>query len=157
MSHTEGLPGLGSSKYPLLSDPESEIDEDDVADTSEQILYTASFDKLAENNLQYDTIIWMSISLLLVLAWGVGIIMLLYLPFKRYVLQKDISSRKLHVTPTQIVYQVCIYFFVKPLSSSQLFLSYTFSHFCNCFTLSKNSSYTFCTAHSFLAKRIICL
>lgn len=106
MSRTEGLPGLGSSKDPLLSDPESEVDEDEEADTSEQILYTASFDELAENNLQYDTIIWMSISLLLVLAWGVGIIMLLYLPFKRYVLQKDISSRKLHVTPTQIVYKV---------------------------------------------------
>ena len=111
MSRTEGLPGLGSSKDPLLSDPESEVDEDEEADTSEQILYTASFDELAENNLQYDTIIWMSISLLLVLAWGVGIIMLLYLPFKRYVLQKDISSRKLHVTPTQIVYKVCMIIF----------------------------------------------
>ncbi|KAL4280014.1 hypothetical protein GQ457_03G029730 [Hibiscus cannabinus] len=37
---------------------------------------------------------------------GVGIIMLLYLPFRRYVLQKDISSRKLYVTPSEIVYEV---------------------------------------------------
>ncbi|XP_042964015.1 uncharacterized protein LOC122298336 isoform X2 [Carya illinoinensis] len=32
--------------------------------------------------------------------------MLLYLPIKRYVLQKDISSRKLYVTPSEIVYKV---------------------------------------------------
>ncbi|MQM10871.1 hypothetical protein Taro_043769, partial [Colocasia esculenta] len=55
---------------------------------------------------EYDTIIWILISLLLVLAWGVGIIMLLYLPIRRYILQKDISSRKLYVTPGEIVYKV---------------------------------------------------
>lgn len=32
--------------------------------------------------------------------------MLLYLPIRRYVLQKDISSRKLYVTPDTIVYKV---------------------------------------------------
>ncbi|XP_052170728.1 uncharacterized protein LOC127786956 isoform X2 [Diospyros lotus] len=32
--------------------------------------------------------------------------MLLYLPIRRYVLQKDISSRKLYVTPYEIVYKV---------------------------------------------------
>ncbi|KAJ9675313.1 hypothetical protein PVL29_024314 [Vitis rotundifolia] len=90
MSHTESLSKLGLSKDLLLSDPESEVDKDD------------------KNNLQYNTIIWMSISLLLVLAWGVGIIMLLYLPFKKYVLHKYISSYKLHVTSTQTVYKVSI-------------------------------------------------
>lgn len=107
MGHADGLSERGSSKDHLLADPESELDDGDV----EQILYAASFEELASNYIKYDTIIWVSISLLLVLAWGVGIILLLYLPIKRYVLQKDISSRKLHVTPNEIVYKVymCMY------------------------------------------------
>ncbi|XP_022870772.1 uncharacterized protein LOC111390015 [Olea europaea var. sylvestris] len=43
---------------------------------------------------------------MLVLAWGIGIIMLLYLPFRRCVIKKDIASRKLYVTSTEIVYKV---------------------------------------------------
>ncbi|XWS35767.1 hypothetical protein CRYUN_Cryun20dG0024100 [Craigia yunnanensis] len=105
MGHTDGLSELRSSKDKLLADPE-EPEDDFQLDSSDQILYTASFEELARNNLQYDTIIWVSISLLLVLAWGVGIIMLLYLPIRRYVLQKDILSCKLYVTPSEIVYKV---------------------------------------------------
>ncbi|XP_022733860.1 uncharacterized protein LOC111287512 isoform X1 [Durio zibethinus] len=105
MGHTDGLSEHRSSKDRLLVDPE-ELENGFQLDSSDQILYTASFEELARNNLQYDTIIWVSISLLLVLAWGVGIIMLLYLPFKRYVLQKDILSRKLYVTPSEMVYKV---------------------------------------------------
>ncbi|KAG5538457.1 hypothetical protein RHGRI_019133 [Rhododendron griersonianum] len=100
------LPELGSSKNRLHSGSVSELSDDEEAGASDQILYTASFKELAAKNVQYETIIWVSISLLLVLAWGVGIIMLLYLPIKRYVLQKDISSRKLYVTPHAIVYKV---------------------------------------------------
>lgn len=104
LGHTDGLSELRTSKDHLLSDPECELD-DEAAD-SEEILYSASFEELATNSIKYDAVIWLSISLLLVLAWGVGIIMLLYLPFKRYVLQKDIASRKLYVTPTEIIYKV---------------------------------------------------
>lgn len=106
MGRTDTLPEFSSSKDLLLADPVSEFDEDEAAETSGQVLYMASFEELARNIVQYDTIIWVSISLLLVLAWGIGILMLLYLPFKRYVLQKDISSRKLYVTPNEIVYKV---------------------------------------------------
>ncbi|XP_022757258.1 uncharacterized protein LOC111304699 isoform X2 [Durio zibethinus] len=105
MGQTDGLSEIRSSKDQLLADPE-EPGDDFQLDSSEQMLYTASFEELARNNLRYDTIIWVSISLSLVLAWGVGIIMLLYLPIRRYVLQKDISSRKLYVTPSEIVYKV---------------------------------------------------
>ncbi|PQQ14681.1 uncharacterized protein Pyn_30975 [Prunus yedoensis var. nudiflora] len=101
-----GLSTPRSSRTKLLPYAESEIDEDDSAECSEKILYSASFEELAMNIVKYDTVIWLSISILLVLAWGVGIIMLLYLPFKRYVLQKDISSRKLYVTPSEVVYKV---------------------------------------------------
>lgn len=106
MGHTDGLSTPRSSRTKLLPYAESDIDEDDSAGCSEKILYSASFEELAMNIVKYDTVIWLSISILLVLAWGVGIIMLLYLPFKRYVLQKDISSRKLYVTPTEVVYKV---------------------------------------------------
>ncbi|BBG97507.1 hypothetical protein Prudu_006656 [Prunus dulcis] len=90
MGHTDGLSTPRSSRTKLLPYAESDIDEDDSAGCSEKILYLASFEELAMN----------------IVNLGVGIIMLLYLPFKRYVLQKDISSRKLYVTPTEVVYKV---------------------------------------------------
>lgn len=111
MGHTDGLSELRSSRDHLSADPGSELDDDDTVYSSEQILYTASFEELARSSIKYDTVIWLSISLLLVLAWGVGIIMLLYLPFKRYILRKDISSRRLYVTPSEIVYKVQNYSF----------------------------------------------
>ncbi|KAG8363337.1 hypothetical protein BUALT_Bualt19G0011900 [Buddleja alternifolia] len=106
MGRADSVPKLGSKTNLLLSDPVSELDVDEEADDSIQVLYTASFEELASKNVQYDTIIWFSISLLLVLAWGVGIFMLLYLPFRRYVLWKDIASRKLYVTSKEIVYKI---------------------------------------------------
>ncbi|XP_057999174.1 uncharacterized protein LOC110669541 [Hevea brasiliensis] len=98
IGHADGLSELGSSKDYLLSDPEPELDDDDDEFHSEQVLYAASFEELGENTIKYDTVIWVSISLLLALAWGVGILMLLYSPTTGYVLRKEISSRKLHVT-----------------------------------------------------------
>ncbi|XP_039168747.1 uncharacterized protein LOC104443475 isoform X2 [Eucalyptus grandis] len=106
MGHTDGLSERSTSKDQLLPDPESEIDNDEASYSSEEILFTASFEELAMNHLKYDTIIWLSISLLLVLAWGVGIFMLIYLPYRRHVIRNDIRSRKLYVTPTRIVYKV---------------------------------------------------
>lgn len=110
MGHAEGFPKLASSKDLLLADPVSEFDGDEEAaeipETPTKILYAASFEELAAKIVQYDVIIWVLISALLVLAWGVGILMLLYLPYKRYVLKKDIASRKLYVTPNEIVYKV---------------------------------------------------
>lgn len=109
LGHAEGLSQRQHSKDHLLSDLVCELDIDEAADCSEQILYEASFKEFGRYSVQYDTIIWLSISLLLVLAWGFGIIMLLYLPYRRHVLQKDFSSRKLYVTPREIVYKVLFY------------------------------------------------
>lgn len=106
MGHTDGLSERSTSKDQLLPDPESEIDNDEASDSSEEILFMASFEELTRNHIKYDTIIWLSISLLLVLAWGVGIFMLIYLPYRRRVIRNDIRSRKLYVTPTRIVYKV---------------------------------------------------
>lgn len=82
-----------------VSNEYSEVDED-------TILYTASFDEMEDNYVKYQTAQWILYSLLLVLAWGIGVLMLLYLPVRRYVLRKDFRSRKLYVTPNAIVYKV---------------------------------------------------
>ncbi|XP_028769156.1 uncharacterized protein LOC114743338 isoform X1 [Neltuma alba] len=106
IGHADALSEMKSLKDQIVVDPTSELSDDEDEDSVEQIIYTASFQELAGNSVQYDTVIWLSVSLLLILAWGVGLIMLLYLPFRRYVLQKDLSSRELYVTPTEIVYKV---------------------------------------------------
>ncbi|XP_049370641.1 uncharacterized protein LOC125835570 isoform X2 [Solanum verrucosum] len=69
----------------------------------EPVIYTASFE---ENFVKYQTVRWVLYSLLLLLAWGIGLIMLIYLPIRRYILRKDIRSRKLYLTPNAIVYKV---------------------------------------------------
>lgn len=95
-----------SLKDQILGYSGSELSDDEEEDCLEQILYSASFEELASNYVKYDTVIWLAISLLLVLAWGIGLLMLLYLPIRRYVLQKDLSSRRLYVTCTEVVYKV---------------------------------------------------
>ncbi|KAK6941244.1 hypothetical protein RJ641_026621, partial [Dillenia turbinata] len=72
----------------------------------DSILYSASFEEMEENFVKYQTARWVLYSLLLLLAWGIGLFMLLYLPVRRYVARKDICSRKLYVTPDAIAYEV---------------------------------------------------
>lgn len=88
----------------LLEDPVAEAQHEEH-EVPGNVLHRASFEELAKNHVQCDTVIWVLISLPLVLAWGFGVIMLLYLPVRRFVLQKDISSRKLYVTSDKIVYK----------------------------------------------------
>ncbi|KAF5748401.1 hypothetical protein HS088_TW04G00354 [Tripterygium wilfordii] len=86
----------------LLSDngTREEADKDDT------VLYAATFEAMEEKFVKYQTAQWVLYSLLLVLAWGIGLFMLLYLPVRRYILRKDIRSRKLYLTPNAIVYKV---------------------------------------------------
>ncbi|WOL07193.1 hypothetical protein Cni_G15931 [Canna indica] len=98
-----GLLGRSESDEHLLEDPVSEVGNDD--EQSGKVLFAASFEELARSHVQYETIIWVLISLLLVLAWGIGFIMLLYLPVRRHVLKKDIASRRLYITYDEIVYK----------------------------------------------------
>uniref|UniRef100_A0A2N9I5L7 DUF7642 domain-containing protein n=1 Tax=Fagus sylvatica TaxID=28930 RepID=A0A2N9I5L7_FAGSY len=76
------------------------------AEDDEVILYSASFDEMEENFVKYQTSQWVLYSLLLILAWGIGLFMLLYVPVRRYILRKDIRSRKLYLTQNSIVYKV---------------------------------------------------
>ncbi|XP_072956062.1 uncharacterized protein [Typha angustifolia] len=100
--HVMSLHEKSDSDELLLADPVSETDDEEL---SVKVLYRASFEELEKSHAQYDTTIWVLVSLLLVLAWGVGLLMLLYLPFRRYVLQKEISSSTLYVTQKKIVYK----------------------------------------------------
>lgn len=88
------------------------------------VLYTATFQEMEENFVKYQTAQWVLYSLLLILAWGIGLFMLLYLPVRRYILRKDIRSRKLYLTPNAIVYQVR----VQHVSGC----GYTYHRFCYC-------------------------
>ncbi|XP_078427467.1 uncharacterized protein LOC144699983 [Wolffia australiana] len=106
------------SKQHLLKDPVSE--SDDESDLSCEVLHWASFKELSRPHLQYETVIWVLISLLLVLAWGVGLIMLLYLPVRRYVLNRDICSRKLYVTQDELVNKVTRPSFIPFLGSTKI-------------------------------------
>ncbi|OIV98347.1 hypothetical protein TanjilG_16674 [Lupinus angustifolius] len=72
----------------------------------EPVLYTASFQETEENFIKYHTVQWVLYSMLLILAWGIGFIMLLYIPIRRFILRKDIRSRTLYLTHHAIVYKV---------------------------------------------------
>lgn len=101
----------------LLSDSGS---REENGNEDERVLYTASFEEMEEKFVEYQTAKWVLYSLLLILAWGLGLLMLLYLPIRRYVLRKDVRSRKLYLTPDSIVYKVNFHFLLKfPFFSAQ--------------------------------------
>lgn len=77
-----------------------------VESEEDPVLYTATFQEMEDNFVKYQTAQWVLYSLLFLLAWGIGLFMLLYLPVRRYILRKDIRSRKLYLTPNAIVYKV---------------------------------------------------
>ncbi|XP_058079361.1 uncharacterized protein LOC131227572 isoform X2 [Magnolia sinica] len=86
----------------LLSDTAS---HDDGEAEDETIVYDASFKEMEDNYVKYQTAQWVLYSLLLILAWGIGLFMLFYLPVRRYISRKEFQSRKLYVTPNAIVYK----------------------------------------------------
>nr|GMD35379.1 Alanine--tRNA ligase [Ipomoea batatas] len=89
-----------------VSDEGYESSADDDDEDNEPAVYTASFKEAEENFVKYQTAQWVLYSLLLILAWGIGLFMLLYLPVRRYISRKDIRSRRLFLTPNAIVYKV---------------------------------------------------
>ncbi|KAH9609994.1 hypothetical protein KSS87_001703 [Heliosperma pusillum] len=92
-----------------LLPPETHLADNNGVNLDEEetpVLYTASFSDMEQDFLKYYTSKWLLYSLLLVLAWGLGFFMLLYLPVRRFVLRSDFRSRKLYLTPNAIVYKV---------------------------------------------------
>ncbi|RZC89951.1 hypothetical protein C5167_029016 [Papaver somniferum] len=111
----------------LLPDSRTE-DEDD----ERVVLYSASFAEMEEIYVKYQTIQWVLYSLLLVLAWGIGLFMLIYIPISRYILRAEFRSRMLYITPNSIVYKV-----VKPVAFTCFGVKNT-SYFLQLLTLIEN-------------------
>lgn len=103
MGTSEEVVDVENLKKSLL---ETGTPEEIEVQDDETVLYTASFEEMEENFVKHQTAQWVLYSLLLVLAWGIGLLMLLYLPVRRFILRKDIRSRKLYLTPNAIVYKV---------------------------------------------------
>lgn len=104
----DSVDGRSEAEYleaQLLTDPVAQIEYEENAGSG-KILHMATFKDFERRFLNYETLQWILISLLLVLAWGVGVILLLYTPIRRYVMQRDFRSRKLYVTSDAIVYKV---------------------------------------------------
>ncbi|CAI9293139.1 unnamed protein product [Lactuca saligna] len=102
-SENGGVGEIDHLEKGLLSDTrEANDDEDD----DEPILYSASFEEAEDDFIKLKTTQWILYSLLLILAWGFGLLMFLYIPVRRYILRRMIQSRKLYVTPNSIVYKV---------------------------------------------------
>lgn len=72
----------------------------------DEVLYDASFAEMEDKFVKYQIAKWILLSILLILAWGVGVLMLLYLPIRVYVCRRDFRSRKLYLTPHAVVYKV---------------------------------------------------
>ncbi|KAK9131487.1 hypothetical protein Sjap_011974 [Stephania japonica] len=80
----------------------------EIENGSETVLYDASFEEMEEKYVKYQTAQWVAYSLLLMVAWGIGLLMLIYIPVRRYVLRNDFRSRKLYLTPDSIVYKAVL-------------------------------------------------
>ncbi|EES16205.1 uncharacterized protein LOC8074244 isoform X1 [Sorghum bicolor] len=72
----------------------------------DEVLYDASFAEMEDNFVKYQIAQWTLLSLLLIIAWGVGLLMLLYIPIRAYVCRSDFRSRKLYLTPHAVIYKV---------------------------------------------------
>jgi len=104
MESKDGYVDVENLERGLLSPQNGSQNEGEAEE--ETVLYTASFEETEENFIKYQTSRWVLYSLLWILAWGFGLFMLLYVPVRRYILRKDIRSRKLYVTPNAIVYKL---------------------------------------------------
>lgn len=103
MGSDEEVVEISSLERGLLSECSSDMEHES---DDEPVLFAASFQEMEDNFVKYHTAQWVLYSLLLILAWGIGLLMLLYLPVRRYILRKDIQSKKLYLTPNSIIYKV---------------------------------------------------
>nr|XP_043627660.1 uncharacterized protein LOC122599246 [Erigeron canadensis]XP_043627661.1 uncharacterized protein LOC122599246 [Erigeron canadensis]XP_043627662.1 uncharacterized protein LOC122599246 [Erigeron canadensis] len=81
---------------------QQDIEEEEV------IVYSACLQgqETEEAFIKLKTAEWILYSLLMILAWGFGLLMLLYTPLRRYILRRTFRSRKLYLTPDSIVYKI---------------------------------------------------
>tara|TARA_R110002050_G_scaffold171533_6_gene303608 strand:+ start:66 stop:989 length:924 start_codon:yes stop_codon:yes gene_type:complete len=100
-------PSGASSTYKPLQDDEMILMEEEETEYG-TILYRASFEEQANSYVKYVTVIWILLSLLCLLVYGAGVIMLLFTPFVWYRARKDIQNRRLYITTENVVYKTDI-------------------------------------------------
>ncbi|KAH1209563.1 hypothetical protein GmHk_15G044063 [Glycine max] len=103
---------------------EESLLEKNEREDEEAVLYAASFREMEEGFVKYQTVQWVLYSVLLILAWGIGILMLLYLPVRRFILRKDVRSRTLYLTPNAIVYKAISLSLSLSLSNIRIFVDW---------------------------------
>jgi len=69
------------------------------------VLYRASFGELEDTYIRYRTWALFGISLVMILAYGLGLLMLVWLPVLRYIAREDLRSRRLYITSENVVYK----------------------------------------------------
>lgn len=84
------------SYLPLSPEEEEEFGHD--------IIYAASFKRNANTYMFYASLAYMLICIPLILAYGIGLILLLWSPVLWYLNYMDITTRKLFVTSDSIIY-----------------------------------------------------
>ncbi|XP_038879986.1 uncharacterized protein LOC120071681 isoform X2 [Benincasa hispida] len=80
MGSDEEVVEISSLERGLLSECSSDLEPES---DDEPVLFTASFQEMEDKFVKYHTAQWVLYSLLLILAWGIGLLMLLYLPVTR--------------------------------------------------------------------------
>ncbi|KAJ1439957.1 hypothetical protein SESBI_02182 [Sesbania bispinosa] len=73
--------GMGDEVVEIDSLEKSLLEENNEGE--EAVLYAASFREMEQNFVKYQTVQWVLYSLLLIIAWGIGLLMLLYIPVTR--------------------------------------------------------------------------
>lgn len=70
-----------------------------------RILYRASFEEQCELYVSYMTWLCFFISLAMIIMYGLGLLLLLYIPVARYIARRDIQTRRLYITAENVVYK----------------------------------------------------
>lgn len=72
-----------------------------------EILYRASFKRCEEDYVNYVTVMYVLLSIVCILFYLIGIIMILLTPLVRYRARKGIQNRRLYITSENVVYKQC--------------------------------------------------
>jgi hypothetical protein len=98
----------------LMEEEETELGE---------VVFRASFETFESNYVNYRVLMWVGFSTIMILAYGLGLVMLLYTPMIAYIARKDIQATRLYITSENVVVKVC-----SPCSSFSLSITLTYTH-----------------------------
>lgn len=70
-----------------------------------RVLYRASFEEMEDTYVRYRTWALFFIGLAMIFAYGLGFLILLWIPVLRYIARQDLRSRRLYITSENVVYK----------------------------------------------------